>query len=223
MREAIGAILPLAVGVALSPVPIVAVVLMLATPSGRTNGIAFVAGWVVGLAVAGTIVLLVSGGANASDGGDPATWVGVVKLVLGLLLLALGVHRWRGRPRGDEVAELPGWMKTIDTFTAVKSLGLGVVASAINPKNLALVIAAATAIAATGISSGDEAVAMAVFVVLATVGVGLPLALYLVMGARSKPILDGLREWMAHNNAAIMAVLILVFGFKFIGDGIAAL
>ena len=34
MREAIGAILPLAVGVALSPVPVIAVVLLLATLSG---------------------------------------------------------------------------------------------------------------------------------------------------------------------------------------------
>ena len=46
MREAIGAILPLAVGVALSPVPIIAVVLMLGTPGGRTNGLAFLGGWI---------------------------------------------------------------------------------------------------------------------------------------------------------------------------------
>jgi hypothetical protein len=42
MGEAIGQSLPLAIGVALSPVPIIAIVLMLTTPRARANGPAFV-------------------------------------------------------------------------------------------------------------------------------------------------------------------------------------
>ena len=49
MGEAIGQSLPLAIGVALSPIPIIAVVLMLTTPRARANGPAFVLGWLVGL------------------------------------------------------------------------------------------------------------------------------------------------------------------------------
>ena len=112
MADAIGQVLTLAVGVSLSPVPIIAVVLMLGTPAGRRNGPAFLAGWVLGLAVVGTIVLLVAGGAGANDGGEPATWVDVLKLVLGALLLLLAVRQWRGRPRAGEAAELPKWMRT---------------------------------------------------------------------------------------------------------------
>ena len=44
MGEAIGQSLPLAIGVALSPVPIIAVVLMLTTPRARANGPAFLLG-----------------------------------------------------------------------------------------------------------------------------------------------------------------------------------
>jgi hypothetical protein len=47
--EAIGQSLPLAIGVALSPIPIIAVVLMLTTPRARADGPAFVLGWLVGL------------------------------------------------------------------------------------------------------------------------------------------------------------------------------
>jgi threonine/homoserine/homoserine lactone efflux protein len=175
--QAIGQALPFAVGVALSPVPIIAVVLMLSTPKGSVNGPAFLTGWVVGIAVLGTIVLLVAGGASASKHGSPATWVSIVKIVLGVLLLLLAAKQWRGRPRGERQPELPGWMKSIDTFTGVKSVGMGVVLSAVNPKNLILVVGAAAAIAQTGASAGDQAVALAVFIVLATVGVGAPVAI----------------------------------------------
>lgn len=221
MGEAIGAVLPLAVGVCLSPVPIIAVVLMLATPRGRANGGAFILGWVVGLAAVGTIVLLVSSGAGASQAGTPATWVSIVKLVLGAALVVLAVRQWRGRPRGDDAPALPGWMHTIDSFTPVKSVGLGVLLSAVNPKNLLLTVAAGAAIAQAGTSSGGEAVALAVFVVLGTVGLGLPLAIALVMGARARALLDGMRSWMAAHNTAIMSVILLVIGAKLIGDGIA--
>ena len=71
MGQAIGQALPYGVGVALSPVPIIAVVLMLATPRGRANGPAFIAGWFVGIAVVGAIVLVASGGSASKAGPQP--------------------------------------------------------------------------------------------------------------------------------------------------------
>src|SRR3954463_342242 len=109
MGEAIGQMLPAAVGVAISPLPIVAVVLMLVSRRGRANGPAFVVGWVVGLAIVGAIVLAVSSGAGASGSGEPATWVSVLKLALGALLLLVGVRGWRGRPRDHGQASMPKW------------------------------------------------------------------------------------------------------------------
>src|SRR4051812_50221297 len=99
MGEAIGQMLPAAVGVAISPLPIVAVVLMLVTARGRVNGPAFLLGWVAGLAIVGVVVLSVADGADASEGGAPADWVSWLKLVLGILLLLLAARQWRGRPR----------------------------------------------------------------------------------------------------------------------------
>jgi len=109
MGAAIGQALPLAVGVALSPIPIIAVALMLMSPRARLNGPGFVLGWLAGLAVIGAIVLAIAGPANASNDGKPATWVSVLKLLLGLLLVLLAVRQWRGsghrlhrvRDRGD--------------------------------------------------------------------------------------------------------------------------
>jgi len=91
MGQAIGQVVSFGVGVALSLVPSIAVVLMLATPKGRVNGPAFLAGWIGGVAVLGAIVLLISSGASASSQGAPATWVSILKIVLGVLLVLLAV------------------------------------------------------------------------------------------------------------------------------------
>jgi threonine/homoserine/homoserine lactone efflux protein len=223
MGDAIGQVLSFGVGVAVSPLPIIAVVLMLATPRARANGPAFLLGWIVGLALVGTIVLLVSSGANASEDGQPATWVSILKLALGAALLLLAVKQWRGRPRGGAAAELPKWMAAIDQFKPGKALGFGAVLSAANPKNLLLTVGAAAAIAQTGVAAGRQAVALAVFIVVGTLGVGAPVVVYFALGERSRRALDELKSWMAANNAAIMAVLTLVIGAKLLGDGISGL
>jgi threonine/homoserine/homoserine lactone efflux protein len=221
--EAIGQVLSFGVGVALSPVPIIAVTLMLGTPRARPNGLAFLLGWVVGLAVVGAIVLAVAGGANANEGGEPATWVDVLKLVLGVLLLVFAFRQRRHRPRRGGEAPMPGWMRTVDRFTPRRSLAVGAALSGVNPKNLLLTVGAASAIAQTGGSTGEQAIALAVFVVVATLGPGLPVAIHFALGDRAKAILDDLKTWMAANNAAIIAVLFLVIGAKLIGDGISGL
>jgi threonine/homoserine/homoserine lactone efflux protein len=221
MGDAIGQVLSFGVGVAISPVPIIGVVLMLGTPRARSNGPAFILGWLIGLGAAGTIVLLASSGADASEQGQPADWVNVLKIVLGALLLLVALKQWRGRPHAGQEAELPKWMATIDRFTAGKAMAFGVLLSGLNPKNLLLAVGAAAAIAQTGEPAGTQAVALAVFVLIGTIGPGAPVAIYFALGGRSEQILAGLKSWMGQNNAAIMAVLCLVIGAKLIGDGIS--
>jgi hypothetical protein len=221
MGTAVGQALPSAVGVALSPLPIVAVVLMLVTGRGRANGLAFVAGWIVALAALGAILLPLAGAGDASDGGRPATWASVLKLVLGALLLLLAGKQWLHRPREGEASPAPKWMSALDTVTPVKAVGLGMLLAGANPKNLLLAIGACAAIAETGISAGQQAGAYAIFAAVGTLGVGAPVAIAVALGERSRPLLGGIRDWLTEHNAAIMATLLLVIGVKLLGDGIA--
>jgi len=223
MGQAIGQVLAFGVGVSLSPLAIIAVVLMLAGPKGRVNGLAFLAGWVLGLAVVGTLVLIAADGADASDNGAPANWVSILKIGLGVLLLLVAVRKWRGRPHGDAEPELPAWMKRLDTITPPKAARLAVLLSAVKPKNLLLTVAAALAIAQTGVSTGEEAVAFAVFLLLATLGPGIPVAIHVLMRDRGPDILMRMRGWMVSENATIMAVLCLVIAAKLIGDATSSL
>src|SRR4029453_17231036 len=102
MGAAIGQSLPLAIGVAVSPISIIAVVLMLTTPRARANGPAFVLGWLLGLGVVGAVVLALAGPGGASEEGQPAAWVSWLKLVLGVLLLLVAAQQFRRRPHEGE-------------------------------------------------------------------------------------------------------------------------
>jgi threonine/homoserine/homoserine lactone efflux protein len=223
MGEAIGGSLPLAVGVAISPVPIIAIVLMLTTPKARSNGPAFVAGWLIGLAVVGAVVLVVAGPASASSSGAPATWVSWLKIALGVLLLLVALRQFRGRPAAGEEAPTPKWMATIDQIKAPTAVGLGAILAGANPKNLLLAVAAAATIAQTGISGVEQVLAYLIFALIATIGVAAPVVIYLAMGDRAAQTLGRLKDWMSHNNAVIMSVLCLIIGVKLIGDAISAL
>jgi threonine/homoserine/homoserine lactone efflux protein len=114
-------------------------------------------------------------------------------------------------------------MGALDGFSAPKALVAGAALSSVNPKNLLLAIAAAAAVAQTGISGGDQAAVWVVFALVATLGVAVPVVIYFALGDRAGHVLGSLKDWMARNNPVIMAVLLLVLGVKLIGDGIAGL
>lgn len=223
MGQAISGVLPEAIGVAISPVPIIAVVLLLATPKGKGNALAFLVGWLVGLALVGTIVLLVADPAGASGDDGPAAWVGWLTLILGLLAVLAGVMQYRNRPKPGEEPPLPGWMKAIDKFTTGRSVAMGVALAAINPKNLTLTLAAAAAIASAGLSSSESFITLGVFVLIGTLGLAIPILIYFLGGSKATETLEDLRQWMAVHNTAIMAVIFVVIGMKLVGGGLQTL
>lgn len=212
-----------AVGIAISPLPLIAVILMPATPQGRSNGVAFTAGWVLAVAAVVTVVALAGSGANASDGDGPAPWTLWLKLALGVLFLLLGAKQWSGRPREGQDAEPPGWMKAIDTFTPVKAAGLAVALVIANPKNLVLAVGGAVSIAGSAATAGGKTVAVTLMVLIAALCTLLPLGVYLGGGERSAVILGGWKAWMARHNPAIMTTLFVVLGVKYVGDAISGL
>jgi len=223
MGQVIGEILPFAIGIAISPVPIIATILMLLTPNARRNGLAFLGGWAGGLFVVGAIVLIAANGADVATSSGPSHAASVLKLILGFVLLLAAARQWRGRPKAGEDAPLPKWMAALDTFTAGKAIGVGALLSGVNPKNLILNIGACTAIAQAGLATGEQLVALLVVVVVGSIGIIAPVGVYFAMGDKSTAVLGEWKDWLSVNNGAVMAVLFIVFGFSLIGKGIAGL
>ncbi|MFC6044316.1 GAP family protein [Nocardioides hankookensis] len=224
MNGVLGDLLPLALGVAISPVPIIATILMLLAPQARGTSIDFLVGWVAGIVVATTIFTVIASTAGLDDGSDDSSTTSAwIKLVLGVLLLLVAVRQWGRRPKPGEEAALPKWMAAIDSFTFVKALGLGFLLSAVNPKNLLMCVAAGTAIGGADLSTGEAVVSVAVFTVIAASTVALPVLGFLVAHERLRHPLDELRTWLQANNVAVMSVLVLVIGVVLLGQGIGGL
>lgn len=222
MGPAIGEILPLALGIAISPIPIIAAILMLLSPKARSTSMGFLVGWVLGIVVAVVVFALLSSILPKDDSDAPTPIAGVIKLILGAGLLFLAVRQWRSRPHGDAEPELPKWMSAIDTMTAVRALALGFLLSALNPKNLLMGIGAGVAIGSENLSGTETTVVIVIFTVIAAASVALPVVAYLVAAQKMTGPLDSLRTWLVHNNATVMTVLLLVIGVVMIGKGIGS-
>lgn len=194
MGEAIGEVLPFAVGVALSPITIIAVVVILATPKAKINGPAFLIGGVLGMAVVGIVLLQLSGAMDMGESGDPSTRSSYIKLGLGIILVGVALRRLRARISGGGSEELPGWIKTLDDFSAIKVAGLAALLAGVNPKNLLLIAAAVMAISQSGVSAEDEATALAVFVAIGSIGIAIPVGIYFLMRDRAESLLGALRS-----------------------------
>jgi threonine/homoserine/homoserine lactone efflux protein len=221
---ALGDLLPLALVIALSPIPIVACILMLFSPRGRANGPAFLLGWVVGITVVTVAVRLVTGAAGGSDDpGDGPDLAALIQLGLGALVLGLAVRQWRARPEPGAAVELPGWMAGIDAFSPGRALGLGVLLSAVNPKNLTMAVAAGVSMSEAIAAGGDPLALEILFVVLASSSVGALVVYDLLGGDGARRRMEGWRTWLIANNAAVMAALLAVIGLKLLGGGLDGL
>jgi threonine/homoserine/homoserine lactone efflux protein len=223
LGHGISAILTFAVGVAISPVPIIAVTLMLFSQRARVNGLMFLLGWVVALAVVSGIAYLAADQANAATDSTTSDTIAWGKIVFGVLFLLLAARNWRTRPAPGTRPEMPKWMAGIDTLPPAKALGLGLLLAGVNPKNLMLTAAAGAALAALGLSSANAVGSLIVFVVVASLTIAGPVVYFLLGGDDAKARLDEMKNWLALHNNAVMAVLFLVFGAKLIADGLPPL
>ncbi len=224
MNGVLGDLLPLAVGVAISPVPIIAVILMLLAPQVGSTSVGFLIGWVAGVVAVTTVVTVLAAtvGLESSDSG-PSTTSSWIKIALGASLVMLAVRQWRSRPEPGQDAPLPKWMAAVDSFTFTKSAALGAALAAVNPKNLLLCLAAGTTIGSSGISGWDQVIAVMFFCVIAVASVGGPVLAYAVARDRMRQPLDELNAWLKANNSAVMAVVLLVIGVALLGKGVGGL
>jgi threonine/homoserine/homoserine lactone efflux protein len=220
LGQAIGELLPAAAAVALSPIPIVAVVLVLDGPKARRSGPAFAVGWVAGLTIVSALVVLVAG-AVSDPGSDTATGISWVMAAIGVAFLVMAAQQWTKRPKRGATPEMPGWMTSISSVEPTRALVLGAALSGANPKNLALTLTASAAIANAELGGADTALAVLVFVAIGSLTVVGAVAFDVLAPGKAARPLGAIKDFMADNNATIMMVILLLLGVKILGDALA--
>ena len=217
--EAIGGSLPMSAGIALSPLPVAAVIMILMSSSARTNAPAFLLGWILGILTVGLVVFLVPGIETAR--GDPTALSGMIRVVMGAALLFLSVHQWRQRPEPDKPIEVPKILAHLDQVNVVQSLITGFLLSGVNPKNLILCAAGAAMIDASRLNPGEQIISLLVFTAIASLTVAIPIAIYFLARHSAETIFSDWKDWLIKNNLTIKIVLLLVFGTLLIGRGMS--
>jgi hypothetical protein len=215
----IGLILPFAVGVALSPMAIVAVIVLTQSSHAAVNAGAFVAGWLLGLVIV-TMALLLATGLLGAGGAATPGWVAIARIVGGLVLL---LFAWERASAARIASTASTWIGGLDRVSADRALAMGALQAALDPRKLIILAAVALTVGRVGQGSTEALVAVIVFVIIGTLGVALPLILPRIAGAAAHPRLEMLRDRLADDNATIQAVTLLLLGALLVGQGLAGL
>lgn len=212
-------LIPLALVVALSPLSIIPAVLVLQTPRPRPTGLAFLVGWVVGLAVLTQVFVEVSG---LLGGGldKPPPWASYVRIAVGTALIAFGLYKWLTRKRSEHS---PKWMSSFAKITPARAVVTAMVLVVVNPKVLFMCLAAGLAIGTEGLGRAGAFLGVVYYVAVAASSVALPILAYAVSGDRLDPTLTRVKDWMERQHAVLVAAILVVLGVMVLYKGIHGL
>jgi hypothetical protein len=221
MLSALGPLLPIAVAVAVSTVPIMATILILLSPKRNQSAIPFLIGWVVGMAA---VVVIAAFGANALPIGSfrgQQRAIAIGQILVGTALLVAAVMAWRRatRARADQGNR---WLGRVDRMGPVAALGLALALN-LRPKALLLGAAAGLSVAGSSLKTTEAVIVLAIYVGLSSSTVIVPIVATLVAPAWTQPRLVLARDWLSHNSAQITVVVLVMVGFVILGAGISQL
>ena len=161
--------LPIAIGVAASPMTIVALIILLMTPRALPNSYAFLLGWFAGLFLVGCFVLISPGLIEFTN--SPTTASGWIRIGLGVLFLTICLFLIKSLPRKGQPTAAPKWLVRVDSYGPRQAMNIGVFLSIANIKNSAMVASGAVLIGAAGLSSIQKVILLILFCIIASLGV----------------------------------------------------
>lgn len=218
MFSAFSLSLPIALGVAASPMTILALMLLLMTPRALPNAYSFLLGWFIGLFLVGGLVLLSPGLNHYTSGPTPVS--GWIRIGLGSLFLLISILIARDLPKKGKAMAPPRWMTKLDSYGPRQAVNVGLFLSILNFKNAAMVASGAVVIAAGGLSSIQEAVLLILFCFIASLGVLFPLVIYLLFRNVVELVFAKIKVWLQRYSTLILMFVLTVFGLWSLYRGI---
>jgi hypothetical protein len=183
------------------------------------TGIFFYIGALSATLAVGVVAAFVLGDAAASDSSSPKTWVAVVDVIAGTLLL-LYVARVVRRPRDPQkAAGMIAQMGKVASSPAIAIVGAG--AALANPGGF--IPLALKNISETNPSTTQYIVDWLFFSLVSLLPLAVAIVMLAVVPERAGRILNATRDWLVANARTIAAVVVAVLASSLIRNGIAGL
>jgi hypothetical protein len=216
--------LPYALGIAVSPVPMITVILTLFSQKPRLNGASFLLGWAMGIALPAIAVMMLAINKGIESDGPPSQLTSVLRIFGGVILMGIAIRNWTQRHKPDKESSKPMLLRLVDAITPWKAWVIGFLfADVTNPKNMALTIAGCIEITSSRVSLFETSFLLIMFVLVASVGVASPVMLYLLGGEASRSTIGAWKQWLMLHKKTIMALLFIIFGLSITLRGVAGL
>jgi hypothetical protein len=210
MQHLIAIIIPHAVAVALSPMPIAALILLLLSNKAKLNSVAFMFGWVFGLIINIAVFAFIF---NQQPINSAKTWLNIViNVALGLLLLYFAFVEWKSRPKPGIEPPMPKWMKLLESMSPILAFAIAFSLITINSKNTILDITVGAAIGQLTNTTGQAIIAILVYTFIASITIVVPVIAFLIFGDKLSKALQITKEWFVYNSATILFILFLILG-----------
>lgn len=219
MFEALLKSFPMAMGIAFSAAPVLAVIMLLMTNKAKINTPIFLIGWLAGIQVVGTVIILSPG--IIADHGGMSDHTGTAKIVLGTILLLLIIPAFKKKSKQADTPRIPKIFNSLDNFSLAKIFFIGFAFSGLSLKNAVLAASGAAHIHTTSLIDYFETI-MAVFFFsfIASFTLIIPVVIYFLMPIKMDTILLTWRNWLIKNHWNIVLTMLLVAGVLMISIGV---
>jgi Sap, sulfolipid-1-addressing protein len=213
-----------ALAAAASPLALTATFVVIRSLRPRTNGIAFLSGFLLGTTIAAGLGLVL--GEAAVERLDSHETVGeVLTLLLGIALLIVGLQSWHASPRSESedssrasaiLAGL-GNVRPAAAFSLAGLLGFG------GPKRLVLTFLAMVSVTEASLLDIESLTLVVAYIAVATVPVSVPVGIVIIAGQRAAVILGRGESWLTDHAAALRVWLSLGIGAALVVDALVRL
>jgi MFS family permease len=221
MGETTSRILLFALVAGVSPIAIVATLAVLTSRRGRTNGIVFVAGFMLGQTAAFLAAYLV-GSAATTDREENVQLAAALELAFGAALLAVA---WPQRRHGRvEAAGVPSRTKALlgrlrglrpsTAFSVGVLLGVGGV------KRLSVTIVAGATVGIAALVPAEEVALALLYLLVGGVLVWLPVGVHVVAGGRADAWMAAAEDWLTANERRLGFFSTVIFGLLLTSDAL---
>jgi hypothetical protein len=210
-----------AVIAAASPLVLTATFVVIRSDSPRTNGIAFLSGFLLGTALACLVGLVVGETVVNRLDSHEAVENGLTFL-LGVALLLVGLQQRKAPPRaaaeggsrGSAILAGLSRVRPAAAFSMAGLLGFG------GPKRLVLTLLAMAAVSGASLGHAEDLTLVVLYIAVATVLVSMPVGIVIVAVERAAVILERGQSWLTTHAAQLRVWLALGLGAALIADAL---